>query len=266
MEDRSKVARKTGKAAEGVAVLHKAFDLLDILQHHDAPQSLEDLAHLSRFPRTTVHRILRGLVARAYVDRKGASQYALGEKLLVMGATVRRRLKLRDIVYPYMVKLRDQFGETVNLGQLYRESVLYLEVVESEHPIRATGSLGILDPIQATAIGKAIMAWTPVAKRPTLTNWSQLTSATIRTPNDFAAELVRVKRRGYALDDEESMEGGRCIGVPLILGMSPIAGISISGPKSRLNRERLIEIADALQSTSAEISERLEFIPEPSRR
>jgi IclR family acetate operon transcriptional repressor len=159
-EKKSSTTRKP-QPVEGVAVLHKAFDLLDLLQASDAPQSLDQLAVASGLPRTTVHRLLSDMVHRGYVDRAEAVHYTLGERLLVLGATVRRRFKLRDVVYPQMIKLRDEFGETVNLGQLHRDSVLYLEIVESENPIRATGSLGILDPIQATAIGKAIMAWMP---------------------------------------------------------------------------------------------------------
>jgi IclR family transcriptional regulator, acetate operon repressor len=253
---------KHHQGAEGVAVLHKAFDLLDLLQASESAQSLDQLVSASKFPRTTVHRILTDMVSRGYVDRDNAVHYALGEKLLVLGATVRRRLKLRDIVYPQMVKLRDKFGETVNLGQIYRESILYLEIVESEYPIRATGSLGILDPIQATAIGKAIVAWTPPAKRPVLTNWSGLTSSTIASPEDWTAELERVRRRGFALDDEESMAGGRCIGVALLLHGHAIAGLSVSGPKSRLSRDRVTEIAEALQNVSAAISERLDLFPD----
>jgi DNA-binding IclR family transcriptional regulator len=264
MKTETKASRKQkpSQAAEGVAVLHKAFDLLDLLQSSETPQSLDQIVIASKFPRTTVHRILTDMVSRGYVDRNDAVHYSLGEKLLVLGATVRRRLKLRDIVYPQMIKLRDKYGETVNLGQIYRDSILYLEIVESEYPIRATGSLGILDPIQATAIGKAIMAWTPLAKRPVLTNWSRLTSSTIATAEEWNAELERVKRRGYALDDEESMEGGRCIGVALLFRGLPIAGLSISGPKSRLGRERVTEIAEALQDLSSAISERLDLFPD----
>ncbi len=260
-EKKTSKTRRTHQPVEGVAVLHKAFDLLDLLQASDSPQSLDQLAAASGLPRTTVHRLLSDMVSRGYVDRAEAVHYALGERLLVLGATVRRRFKLRDVVYPEMVKLRDAFGETVNLGQLHRDSVLYLEIVESENPIRATGSLGILDPIQATAIGKAIMAWMPPASRPVLTNWPRLTSSTISTGDELSAEIERVRKRGYALDDEESMEGGRCVGVPLLFRGYPVAGISVSGPKSRLSRERVAEIAETLQEVSRALSERLTLFP-----
>src|ERR1700722_19039057 len=85
---------KHHQGAEGVAVLHKAFDLLDLLQASESAQSLDQLVSASKFPRTTVHRILTDMVSRGYVDRDNAVHYALGEKLLVLGATVRRRLKL----------------------------------------------------------------------------------------------------------------------------------------------------------------------------
>jgi DNA-binding IclR family transcriptional regulator len=262
MKKKQAVKARESHAIGGVAVLHKAFDLLDILQSSGSPQSLDQLTEASAFPRSTVHRILSDMVSRGYAHRDQASHYSLGEKLLVLGAAVRRRFKLIDIVYPEMIKLRDQFGETVNLGQLHRGSIMYLEIVESENPIRVTGSLGILDPIQVTAIGKAIMAWTPVAKRPILTDWTPLTGSSIGSAEEFTAELERVRKTGYALDDGESMEGGRCVGVPLLFRGSPIAGLSISGPRTRLNRERIAEIASTLQTVGAVLSDRLALFPD----
>lgn len=249
----------------GIAVLHKAFDVLEFLQKSEAPRSLDEIVAENQIPRSTAHRLLTNLISRGYAEKDQAGRYTLGLKLLVLGATVRSRYTLRDIAHPFMVELRNRFDETVNLGTLQGDTVLYLETVESYHPIRLTGSLGVVDPVHATAIGKAILAWLPPERRPVLSNWKRLTPSTICDAEDFTSELARVKKRGYALDDEESMEGGRCIGVPLLHAGHPVAGLSISGPIARITRERLLEMADALKQVSAQIAEQTRLFPDGLR-
>lgn len=260
------VRKPTQEGAGNIAVLHKAFDLLEYLQDSETPKSLDEVVSATKFPRSTAHRLLGDLLLRGYVEKDSAGRYSLGLKLLVLGATVRQRHTLRDISQPFMVGLRNQFEETVNLGRLQGDSVLYLETVESYHAIRVTGSLGILDPVHATSMGKAILAWLPPARRPVLSNWKRLTPHTICDADEFAAELERVKKRGYALDDEESMEGGRCVGVPVLHSGIPIAGLSISGPITRITRESVVSMAEALKKASAQISEQIRFFPERLRR
>jgi IclR family transcriptional regulator, KDG regulon repressor len=248
-----------------IAVLHKAFDLVDLLEKSEKPKSLEELVDASHIARSTAHRLLLNLISRGYVEKNSSGSYRLGLKLLELGATVKQRQCLRDVVRPVMEELRDRCGETVNLGRLQDESVLYLDTVESQHPIRVTGSLGIVDPVYATAIGKAILAWMPPEKRPVIRNWKRLTPATICEPESLAAELQKVKKQGYAVDNEESMEGGRCIGVPILYGGHPIAGLSVSGPISRIGRGRIDEIAQALKRATAQITSQLRLYPQEFR-
>jgi DNA-binding IclR family transcriptional regulator len=248
-----------------IAVLHKAFDLIDLLEKSEKPKSLDALVDCSGIARSTVHRLLLNMISRGYIAKDSFGSYTLGTKLLELGATVKQRESLRDVVRPFMEELRDQLGETVNLGRLQGDSVLYLDTIESQHPIRVTGSLGVVDPVYATSIGKAILAWMPLEKRPVIRNWKRLTPATICEPELLAAELERVKRQGYALDNEESMEGGRCIGVPILYGGCPIAGLSISGPISRIARGRIDEIAQRLKRASSQITSQLRLYPERFR-
>jgi IclR family transcriptional regulator, KDG regulon repressor len=258
-KEKTPVKKHAAPAPGGIAVLHKAFDLLDHLQVSEKAESLDALASATGIARSTTHRILRNLIERGYVEKDASGRYHLGLKLLELGATVKTRQTLRDIAYPFMVELRDTFRETVNLGRLQGDCVLYLETVESEQPIRVTGSLGVLDPAHATSIGKAILAFTPPESRPEYRHWKQLTPATASDPRKFARELEEVKQIGYALDDQETMEGGCCIGVPIFKEGRPVAGLSISGPVVRLTQDRRPSIAEALIRTSAEISKRIQL-------
>jgi IclR family transcriptional regulator, acetate operon repressor len=249
------------KPSSNIAVLHKALDLLEALQAADKPRSLDQLVAATGLARSTAHRLLLNLVSRGYVERIAGNTYALGLKLLELGATVRQRQSLRDIALPIMLNLRNELGETINLGRVREGSVLYLETVESEHAFRVSASLGIRDPLHVTAIGKAILAWLPLERRPMLTDWRKLTPSTITDPKKFERELLLTRERGFALDEEESMEGGRCIGVPILHLGSPVAGLSVSGPIARITTKRIKAIAATLQSAAAAISQQIRLLP-----
>jgi IclR family transcriptional regulator, acetate operon repressor len=249
------------KPSSNIAVLHKALDLLEALQAADKPRSLDQLVAATGLARSTAHRLLLNLVSRGYVERIAGNTYALGLKLLELGATVRQRQSLRDIALPIMLNLRNELGETINLGRVREGSVLYLETVESEHAFRVSASLGIRDPLHVTAIGKAILAWLPLERRPMLTDWRKLTPSTITDPKKFERELLLTRERGFALDEEESMEGGRCIGVPILHLGSPVAGLSVSGPIARITTKRIKGIAATLQSAAAAISQQIRLLP-----
>src|SRR4051794_20380044 len=147
------------KAPGSIAVLHKALDILETLQNADGPQALDQIAAATGVARSTTHRLLQNLLSRGYLERTSSGKYSLGLKLLEIGATVRQRQSLRDIARPIMLELRERLGETINLGKVRGDSVLYLETVESEHAFRVSAALGIRDPLHVTSIGKAILAW-----------------------------------------------------------------------------------------------------------
>jgi len=250
------------KAPGSIAVLHKALDILEALQTADGPQSLDQLAAATGVARSTAHRLLKNLLARGYLERGATSKYTLGLKLLELGGAVRQHQSVRDIARPVMLELRDRLGETINLGKVRGDSVLYLETVESVHAFRVSGSLGIRDPLHVTSIGKAILAWLPLERRPVLTKWTRLTPNTITDPVRFCEELAVTRARGYALDDEESMQGGRCIGVPVLQNGLPVAGLSVSGPVARISSDRVPEIAELLKTAAATIAMQLRMHPD----
>ncbi len=117
-------------------------------------------------------------------------------------------------------------------------------------------------PLHVTSIGKAILAWLPPERRPLLNDWRQLTPATVTDPSRFDEELALTRKRGYALDDEESMQGGRCIGVPILQSGYPVAGLSVSGPVARITRDRIKAIATDLRDAAALISDQMRLRPE----
>lgn len=254
-----------------IAVLDKAFDLLERLQESDEPLSLDALVKESGLARTTVYRILQNLHRRGYVEKDALTgAYRLGLKLLELGNHVKRRQTLRELALPWMEELREKFQETVNLATLHEGEVLYLEILESPHPIRMAGHLGVHDPAHATALGKSMLAYLEDDEVHQILQERGLRRLTRKTLSDrttLQAELARVRAMGYAVDDEESVEGGRCVGVPIFGPQGkPIAALSISGPLVRIPDKRIPLIARELKKAASEISRQLGYVVQTSRR
>jgi IclR family acetate operon transcriptional repressor len=153
--------------------------------------------------------------------------------------------------------LRDEFGETVNLGALSLGRVVYLEMLESERGLRTTVDVGAFDHVHTTALGRAILAALPPEEARAIVETIELVPVTSRSLVEVDAVLAEVERtraRGYAFDDEENEVGVRCIGVPIHdeLGRA-VAALSISGPVSRIDTGLVERVAVRLLEAAREV-------------
>ncbi len=247
-----------------IAVLDKAFEILELLQQRDEALSLDDIASHTGIARTTAHRLLHNLARRGYVEKDTERyKYVLGFKLVELGNAARRRQGLREVALPLLETLRKKLQETINLGTLHEGEVWYQEILESPHSFRIAAHPGVRDPAHATALGKTLLAYLDESELRDVVRThglKRLTRHTIGEEGALKAELTRVRAAGHAVDEEESMLGGRCVGVPIFgTGGSPIAAISVSGPTVRITENRIPAIARDLKRAAAEISRRLGY-------
>jgi IclR family acetate operon transcriptional repressor len=160
-----------------------------------------------------------------------------------------------------MRTLRDEFGETVNLGTLRLGRLVYLEMLESEHSLRTAVAVGGSDHLHSTALGRAILAALPAEETRAVLAATDRVPVTPRTRVDLGeleAELDRTRERGYALDDEENETGARCVGVAVRDERGrPVAALSISGPAHRMEPELLPRMAARLAAAAAELERAL---------
>lgn len=244
-----------------VKPVYKALQVLDCLGDGGRSMALTEISHRIGIPKTTVFRYLRTLEACGYVDRDGDTDvYSLGIRLYELGRAVNERLHFREIAMPYMENLRDRFNETVNLGVLEGEEVIYLEMVESRHSLRMQAEVGSRDPVYTTALGKTILAYLPEDQRE-LHLPADLTPRTENTRTDrvaLEADLQRTRERGFALDNQENELGARCVGVPIFDSAGRVvAAMSVSSPVSRLTEEREQDIIEGLMEAGEEVSRKL---------
>jgi DNA-binding IclR family transcriptional regulator len=259
-ETSMKPARRDLGSRYHVPVLLSAFRVLHELSRSGG-LTLAELTLRTGIAKSTVFRILATLHHLGYVLRDDVRAYHLSHSLAGLVSEVSSSDALRRLARPHMLRLRDQFGETVNLGQLQLDQVVYLEVVPSECALRLHERPGASVPVHASALGKAILAFSPREVVEGLLQGRELpalTPNTITRPEAFLRELQRVHAGGYALDREETMPLATCVGVPILDARGQaLAALSISGPSARFHPRRDRRVIPSLLAAAEEISQRL---------
>jgi IclR family acetate operon transcriptional repressor len=157
--------------------------------------------------------------------------------------------------------LARESGETAHFAILdaHEGRVVHLARVESPHPVRAVPSrTGEPHPFHCLSVGKAIAAFLPEEERKLLlsrSRFERFTPRTITRRGDLERELGKIRRLGYAVDDEEYHEGIRCVAVP-VLGRADavLGGLNLAGPANRMTLDRLEELAPLLGRAATAIA------------
>jgi DNA-binding IclR family transcriptional regulator len=238
--------------------LTKALGLLEATAGHPDGRSLADLAAEVGMPKSTVHRILKTLTALGYLERSSSGVYRQSPHVqrLVSDAASRRlvgaaALPLRD--------LHAKTRETVNLGVLRHDRIVYLDVIECTLPLRRVATR-TSDPFHTTALGRAIASRLPADRRSRLLARARLersTPATITDRRRLAAEIERAAKQGHAIEENETDVGVACIGAPLVADDEVIGAISVSLPIARLETAGRRRLVDLVRKTARAISARL---------
>lgn len=237
-----------------VRAVVRVMDILDLLQHSPNGRSLLEVSEAAGLPRSSTYRYLSTLETRGYVQRDGASgPYRFG--LAFLPSHGRHLEVLAARARPVMEELRDRLGETINLGVLDGNRVVYLEILESNKAVRLAARRGDRDPLHSTALGKAIasrIGRDEVVAILAAEGMPKRTSKTITYEARYLSELDKIRAQGFALDLGENEEDGRCVAVPLA-NSRVLAAISLSAPAPRLEADLMEGIAAELMSAARRI-------------
>ena len=233
--------------------VERAFAILEALAEA-REMGLSELARALRLGKSSVYRLLNTLVSTGYVEKRPDSgRYRLTYRLSLLAGAASERSGLADAAAPVLRRLAAETAESANLGVLEGGVVVNLLRVEGPQPLRLHLALPGGVPPHATGLGpaelRARLGSAPLAR---------LTPRTIRDRRTLRAELERVGRLGYAVDDEECSLGLRCVAAPVRdRSGEVIAAVSIAAPAHRLPRERVPEVARTVTLAGRELSRRL---------
>src|SRR3989475_12759256 len=244
-----------------VGVVGKVLRILEALDASPTGLQLREISQQTSLNKSTAYRFVAHLESEGYLIRDDSGAYIVGPKLARLGAGIAYYATLRKISRPVLTLLSKETTETVNLAVLDGHEVLYLEVLESSHSFRMASQPGMHRPPNCTALGKVLLALLPSEQREEILTMLTFERATPRTiPNlaRFRRELVRVVQQGYAMDDQETDMGARCVAAPVLDESGKVvAAISVSGPITRMSRDRIQAFAGATRKAARTISARL---------
>ena len=246
-----------------VGVVGKVLRILEALDSAPNGLQLREISLHTRVNKSTAYRFVAHLEKEGYLFRDDAGAYVVGPKLARLGTGIPYHATLRSVSRPVVQKLWRITSETVNLAVLDGHEVLYLDVIESPHTFRLVSQVGMRRPLYCTALGKAILAYSPPQETenvlPSLT-FERFTPRTLTDISRFKKELAKVRQQGFALDDEEAGLGSRCVAAPILDKSEKVtAAISVSGPITRINRDRIQAFATAVMDGARSISARLGY-------
>ena len=248
-------------AYPGTQAVRRAVGVLKAFTVSRPELGLSQVARAAGLNKTTAFRLLSALEGEGLVQRVPQSEaYRLGPELVALGGRALGSADLRFAARPELSALAQTTQETATIEVLVGHEALILDEAVGGHVLGTLPSIGTRWPAHATSTGKVLLAFLPEEQRQELLRapLAKLTATTLVDPSTLRAELRRVRERGYATTVEELEHGFVAVGAP-VRGADGrvVAAMSVGGPTTRLNLERVAEIAGLLSAAAVRTSQRL---------
>ncbi len=258
IEPRS-TAEESDVRDSGVQSVDRALSIIETLAEDDEGYRLSDLAIRTGLSTSTVHRLLATLENRRFVQfDRSQSKWHVGARCFTVGATFARRRNFAAQAIPYLRKLRDLTRETANLAVVDDEFIVVLTRMESREIMRSLTKLVGRVAMVASGVGKAVLATYSDDDVSAIIHhhgMPRLTEKSIVRPGELFKKLEKIRRQGYAVDDEEACMGLRCVAAVVYNDCAePLAAISVSGMTARMTDERLPQLGRTVREVAAELT------------
>ena len=263
-----KPSRKGPKPKNLVQSIERVSIILDVLSSYPQGLCLGDLAGHVDLSKGTVHRLLSSLAFLDYVRQDPLNKkYHLGFKLVELSNILLNQLDLRKAAHPHLLDLAERLQETAHLVVRDYDEALYIDKVEL-HPkqsgLQMVSRLGSRMPMHCCSVGKVLLAHLPEKVIDEILLSRGLPAKTANTITDIPRlkiYLQRVRKNGFAIDNEENEKGIRCIAAPILNDAGKVvASISVSGPATRITLDILRNsFKEQICATATEISRLLGF-------
>jgi DNA-binding IclR family transcriptional regulator len=238
----------TSSTAQPSAPVSMIDRVVEILDSFDSPGGLTLAQVVARtgLPRSSTHRILESLVRIKWLHREEHT-YHLGIRVLELGTLAAHQHELRSAAMPHLHELQSATGLVVHLALLDGTDIVYLDKLGGRFSMRVPSRVGGRAPAHCTGAGKAMLAFADETVIEELLRGPVVapTSVSISSATRLRAELTRVRERGIAFDREEAVAGIGCVAAPISTYGAPTAAVSVCGPISRMNLERLVSVVRA---------------------
>lgn len=242
----------------------KAFRIIELMAQEGRPMGVTEISKKLNINKSTVHATLNTLISRGYFEQGiEGGKYKLGIAFTFIANASLNGLDFRNIAKPIIKRLSKQVNETVHMVIMRQGNVVYIEKQESIQSMRIHTEIGKSQPAHCTGVGKAMLAMMDAEERKKIIKEHGLPKYTDNTIIDeeiLNQHLENIRKKGYAIDDEENEEGLRCVAAPIMDHSGKvIASISIAGPTTRITLNSLEEMAGLVVNAGQEISKELGY-------
>lgn len=248
-----------------IELIGKVVLLLETLRDEPEGLSLQELADRTGFVKSSAHRILNSLKRHGYVEQESVGgPYRLGVQVMTLARGLNGRSGLIEMAKPYLHELVEIFDESAYLAVLRGDRGIFVDVQETRRDFRLVGPLGAEVHFYATAAGKAMAAFLPPARQAALLKSFKPvhhTAKTLTKRSEVEEEWEKVRRQGYAVNNEETIVGAVFIACPVFDSHKAVCGsASVGVPKPRYSAELGKKIADHLKNACRRLSDALEAV------
>ena len=242
--------------------IERCLKVIDTLSDHPAGLKLTELSGLLDSHPSSVHHMVATLLPHDYIAQDpDTKRYSLGFRFLEISRKILDNLDIRQIAHRHLEVLRQESQEAVHLAMLRGDKVVYIDKLDTPSGLSLATYVGFATDLHAAAGGKVLLAGLKddavkgIYKNKSLKGYGKNTIT--RLPA-LMAELDRIRKQGYAVDNEEYYEGVRCVAAPVRSGGQVVASISITGSiftmtPGRIEKELAAKVVTAADSVSAEL-------------
>jgi DNA-binding IclR family transcriptional regulator len=239
----------------------RALDVLLYINNQKVPVGISTISKDMGIYKSTIFRTLATLEDRHFVQQDPETgKYTLGVSLFSMA----NKITLYDVFVPFAKQLNMEFKETINVSVLDRtisgpyQSVVVVKEDAVDNVLSVSPQVGSKNDCYCSSVGKSLLAFSSDISNENLKTYEfkKYSPNTIGSYDELITELAKVKRDGYALDNEEQEVGLICVGVPVFNKKGEtIAAMSVSGPSQRIQHINIENVVARLKQVTSEIME-----------
>ncbi|TPE70936.1 IclR family transcriptional regulator [Halalkalibacterium halodurans] len=241
----------------------KSMNLLNLFRTYPT-LTLQEMVKQSGMPKTSVHRMINSLEEMGFLQKRHDGAYELGVVFLELGQLVSDRLDLRQVAFPIMEALRNQVEEAVHLTVRDGDEAIYIEKLDTLHPVRLFTKVGRRAPLYAGACQRVILSFLPEQEQTAYLERVELVPLADGTITDkllLKERISETQQTGVAISHSELENNTTAIAAPIYDHSGTIvAGISIAGPDIRVTEERLPMLKVTLKNAAKSISKQLGWL------
>ncbi|SDM52616.1 IclR family transcriptional regulator [Kriegella aquimaris] len=260
-----KKAKEDLKSTYNVPNLERGLSIIELLATKTKGLTLAEITESLSITKSSAFRIVSTLIFKNYLQKNETTKkITLSRKMLTLGISSMNEQSLVEMSIDVMRALRDELKESVMLGVILGSMGTILEQVPSSYPVKLFVEPGTQFFLHSSVGGKCILANLPeeetyeILKGKTL---ARFTENTIVSKKEFKNVLGEVKKKGYAVDNSEDIEGINCVGAPIFNEYGyPVAALWITAPYGRLPTSEFDRKGKIVAKYAREISAKLGFL------